>query len=321
MEKVLKATRWVTENASHVKINSKAIQKAVELFLKKKPITQNFWSTEIHFFDGTEETVRWIFLLDTLNHCFWPDPGNPPWAVFHNNKEYSGYEGLAVSLKRAIEEGIPLTDPDFLITLNENMLAHIFRGRGMIPMLRHRTENLKEVGRVLKEQWRGDVVNIVEAASQSAKSLVEKIVTYFNSFKDEANYKGKTVYFWKRAQLFVSDLYIAFNGTKWGEFKDIQCLTAFADYKLPQVLRHLGILEYDQELEHKIESKIILPSGSKEEVEIRAATVQAVELIKNALQKRKIPCNSALIDNWLWSLGQEKEFRKKPYHLCRTIFY
>ncbi|HAA05676.1 MAG TPA: hypothetical protein DCE18_20245, partial [Syntrophobacteraceae bacterium] len=27
------------------------------------------------------------------------------------------------------------------------------------------------------------------------------------------------------------------------------------------------------------------------------------------------------IDQWLWQLGQMEEFRAKPYHRCRTLFY
>ena len=54
----------------------------------------------------------------------------------------------------------------------------------------------------------------------------------------------------------------------------------FADYKVPQILFHLGILKLNSGLEDKLNSKKIIPHGSDEEVEIRAATIVAVEKLK-----------------------------------------
>jgi hypothetical protein len=56
-------------------------------------------------------------------------------------------------------------------------------------------------------------------------------------------------------------------------------------------------------------------------VEIRAATIWAVEAFKKSFEKAGKKLNSAKIDNWLWQLGQLEPFRRKPYHRCRTIFY
>jgi len=56
-------------------------------------------------------------------------------------------------------------------------------------------------------------------------------------------------------------------------------LTMFADYRVPQILRHLGIFQYSAELADAIDSEKELPYSSKWEVEIRAATVLAVETI------------------------------------------
>ena len=53
----------------------------------------------------------------------------------------------------------------------------------------------------------------------------------------------------------------------------------FADYRVPQVLRHLGIMEYSEALAIKIDSCEELSHGSTDEIEIRAATVVSVERI------------------------------------------
>jgi hypothetical protein len=129
------------------------------------------------------------------------------------------------------------------------------------------------------------------------------------------------VYFWKRAQIFVADLYHAFAGKGWGAFKDVERLTAFADYKLPQVLRQLGVITYHPELARRIDQRELLPAGSEEEVEIRATIIWAVEALREAFQQAGTAAVSMHVDQWLWRLGQLEAFRGRPYHRCRTIFY
>ena len=99
-------------------------------------------------------------------------------------------------------------------------------------------------------------------------------------------------------------------------FRNIDALTAFADYKIPQVLRELGILEYSTTLAQKVDSRIELAPGSEEEVEIRAGTIIAVEDIRQATSGN---LTAADIDHYLWLAGQRTHAR--PYHRTRTIAY
>jgi hypothetical protein len=188
-------------------------------------------------------------------------------------------------------------------------------------MFQERLSNLREAGRVLLSRWGGDVVNVLTESEGSAVRAIDLIVSSFMSFKDDALYHGHEVYFWKRAQIFIYDLYLAFGGSRWGAFRDISHLTAFADYKLPQVLRALGILSYHPALAEKVDSQKNLESGSEEEIEIRAMTIRAVGALKEGFRNEGILVVSPQVDNWLWQLGQQMPFRKKPYHRCRTIYY
>ena len=283
--------------------------------------TSSAWQHPCHYFDDTAQTVRWIFVLDVLNHCFWPDPGAPTWSVRYREHTYSGYWGLAASLKRATENGVPITRSDYLARLRCEDLQQIFAGNGRIPMLQERLENLREAGRVLLSEWQGDIVHLLEAAGGSAVKTVALITTAFSSFRDQAPYRGKIVTFWKRAQIFAADLHLAFAGRDWGNFRDIERLTAFADYKLPQVLRELGALSYSPELAQSIDRRENLRPGSEAEVEIRAMTICAVEALRKAFAQQGRAVTSMQVDNWLWQLGQWDRFRSKPYHRCRTIYY
>lgn len=279
------------------------------------------WEHPCHFFDGTENTARWIFVLDVLNHCFWPDKGEDPWTRHHAGSDYSGYYGLAGALRAAMESKVPITDSRFLSRITRSELEELLGGKGVMPLCEERARNLRETGEVLLSRWSGDIVNLIEDARGSAVEVVLKIVSSFQSFRDEAVYKGFPVFFWKRAQLFVSDLHAAFGGKGLGRFRDMERLTAFADYKLPQVLRSLRVLTYDHGLESKIDGLEILAPASPEEVEVRAMAIWAVEALKTAFRDEGIHATSTQIDGWLWRLGQLEPFRRKPYHRCRTIFY
>jgi hypothetical protein len=55
-------------------------------------------------------------------------------------------------------------------------------------------------------------------------------------------------------------------------------------------------------------------------IEIRANMIYAIELIKEKMNNK---LNSIEINNILWLLSKEKDFKSKsyPYHLTRTIYY
>lgn len=60
------------------------------------------------------------------------------------------------------------------------------------------------------------------------------------------------VFFYKRAQIFAADVYGAFAGRGLGAFTDVDKLSCFADYRVPVVLRHMGIMQYDEALAAKV---------------------------------------------------------------------
>jgi hypothetical protein len=191
-------------------------------------------------------------------------------------------------------------------------------------MLAERVANLSEVGHGL-EGVGGSALALVERAQGSAAALVRALVERFPSFDDVAAYEGRPVRLYKRAQIFVGDLYGAFGGVGPGRFGDLDRLTAFADYKVPQVLRELGVLVYQPELAERVDQRLEIASGAPEEVEIRAATIWACEQLRDAIGVRLVragrpPLRAFEVDWTLWSDAQGREL-VYPYHRTRTIFY
>ena len=79
------------------------------------------------------------------------------------------------------------------------------------------------------------------------------------------------------------------------------------------LIRKVGVFEYSKELEDIIEGRKLLEHGNEMEVEIRAASVQAVEQLAaiTGLPAYKI-------DNLLWDLQTTTNY---SHHRTRSIFY
>lgn len=317
---VLETVRPVVQQARHVRIDDQALAAFCDNLLGEDvPVPP--WEDACHFNDRGEATVGYLLVLDSLNFCFWPLPGRQRWEITYGSKGFSGYYGMSMALRHALERGIPLTRAEYLAELGMEDLKKILGGRGDLQLFRERLQILRELGRNLLAAYGGEARRLVESARGSAPGLVRLVVETFPSFRDEAVYRGRRVCFYKRAQIFVADLHGAFGGEQWGRFQDMDRLTAFADYKLPQVLRQAGILCYAPSLARKVDERLLLEAGGPEEVEIRAAALWAVERIRREMRRRGREVPAFQIDWLLWTLGQVDHYREKPYHRTVTIFY
>jgi hypothetical protein len=79
----------------------------------------------------------------------------------------------------------------------------------------------------------------------------------------------KSVRLLKRAQICVADIWAAFDGESFGVFRDIDKITMFADYRVPQILNSLGCLWYSPALESTIRKKQLIDSGHRWETQLR----------------------------------------------------
>lgn len=313
MNPVLKSACYVQCQSNHVQIERAAVGRLASSLLT---LSVPEWNYQYHFYDGSARTVAYLLLLDALNFCFFSEP---QWRISYRNEQLTGYFALAASLKRGLEEGIPLDDFSFLAAIDHKILSYILRGENEIPLLEERLAIVRELGTEMMAHYRGEASRLITAAVGSALKLVHLLVTTFPSFRDESLYKGKEVYFYKRAQIFVADLYGSFYGKEWGKFSDILLLTAFADYKIPQILRHTGVLTYSDELAALIDKKQEIPAESTMEIEIRAGTIYAIELLRQeltALGRDLLPLE---IDWILWNRAHN--VKMAPHHRTITTFY
>lgn len=313
-------SRWVMRQARWVRVDLAGIS---ALAKKMRDLPAVTWDGRYHFRGEEEPTLRYLLVLDALNFCFWPSlPGSLPpegegarkWSVpGPDGERLSGYFALACALRRAAEKDAPFFEPGALATADADKLRAVL---GEIPLLPWRIRAIREVGEALLRF--GSAREFFARAQGSCARLVELITAQLPLFRDAALYKGREVFFHKRAQILCADLAGTFGGQGPGALHDLDWLTAFADYKLPQLLWAEGALALHPALAQRINRFEILAAGSPEEVELRAATVVAVEDLAAALHGlgRVHPFE---VDWMLWHLSQTK--LPFPHHRTRTAFY
>ena len=306
---VKKTTKKIVKQSKKVRINEDKIKELARIW-KKEKVLPVYFPKRYHFLGNSQETSQYLFFLDSINFSFFAGKGERKWRK--NN--LTGYFALSFALKKEIAK---ILDINFFKNCSFSDLRKVL---GNIPLLPERLKILRENSKILIENFDGKIENLIKKSNHQAENLILLLVKYFPSFRDMAIFEGKKVYFLKRAQIFCADLYQALKGKDLGKFKDIERLTAFADYKIPQILHFFGILEYSKELEEKIKNKIEIKPNSKEEIEIRANTIWAVEYFKDVLRELGMDFYSFQIDNILWEKSQKIKINF-PHHITRTINY
>lgn len=318
---ILESIEPVIENSSHVKSNILRIKEVAKELKDYDFPQQNYdYYPELN----KEDLAQFAFILNSINFQF--REFQEPWRKFeieYQGQVYGGFFGLAYSLRKALENGIPILDSDYLANLTREGALKFLKGRNIvIPMFEERVRILNEIGLVLLEKYNGKFSNFLKISNKAfdeGKGLVERLVKELPAFNDIRIYRptGTVVSFYKKAQLLMACLHC--NPNSGFKLDDIGELTVFADYKLPQALRDLGIIEYSKDLANKIDKRVLIPEGSDEEVEIRVHTIYVSDILckeVNRYRKDKITPNK--IDEYLWLKGKKS---KRPRHFTMTIYY
>jgi hypothetical protein len=179
---------------------------------------------------------------------------------------------------------------------------------------------LRDLGQLLLEKYHGSFEEMVAAAEGSGERLVE-ILSPMPYFVDVQRYSGLTVPFFLRAQRVVVDLAQAFQLEGSGRFTDLHLLAPSADSLVAHVLRMEGVLHYTRGLAERIDRGEPVPAHTEREVEIRACTIHAVELLVARLRAEGADVTTLHVDTWLRRIGRAASYRAKPRHRSRTVLY
>ena len=328
---------FIASKAKDVKILDDGINCCAQDIVKKisdgeLDMTKLFIKTEVHPQKSDASGIDWVFFADTLNFSFWMPEDGPQYLVTYSGTTYTGYLAMCAAINRALDSGVRITDPKYFVDVDEKTLGELLGGDDgvPIPLLSQRVECLHQVGRVLLDKFSGTFNTCLAQCGNSAAKLLEMVLDNFPCFNDSSDFEDTRVSFHKRAQILVADIWCLFEGTGVGSFRDIDTLTMFADYRVPQSLQHYGALQYSADLLQWLAEDKMLQSGDKWEAEIRGCSIEAVERItrrvREQLEVRGVTgarVNSILVDQYLWGYRREhaETMRSIPYHKVRSIFY
>lgn len=307
LEKIAESTKYVSENSKYVKINYDVIDKIIE---NNDIKSTKYWmeSNPFGLLDmELRDIINFLLVYHTIGLCcFW---GEPKWELETlDGKKTDGSFGLVYALIEKFKKGM-----DYDMSYEEFRM--MLKGNVDIPLVDKRYDCFVEMSKYLKS-IDGDFYDQISNINDD-ETLLDYIIDNFNYFEDISEYKGEKVYFYKKAQLFTSDI---LNVKKLvGKIKvDLSHLVGCADYKIPQVMRCLGMLEFNEELSSLVDSMTLIPSGSEMEIEIRANDIVVIDYIYKKLNSDVTRIN---VNDFIWLLGQDKSKMVKPYHRTRTMNY
>lgn len=306
----------VAAGSTHVRIDAARIP-AYAAALPLDTIPFAAFDPRHHFLGAPEETAAFVLTLDAINF------GSGYFPFLRKRPGLSGYFTIAAALTERFRADGPLTARE-LADIDAATCRGIF---GQVPdggpideLMALFAAALNALGQHLAARYGGRFAAPIEAAGGSATRLVA-LLAALPTFRDVATYRGRPVPFYKRAQITVADLTLAFDGAGLGAFTDLDRLTIFADNLVPHVLRVDGLLRYDAALAARIAAGEPLAAGSPEEVEIRAAAVHAAELLVAACAAQGRPVTARELDYLLWNRGLAPAYRDLPRHRTRTTAY
>ncbi len=252
---------------------------------------------ERHYLEGSQRDVAtFVLTLEAINFGSGWFPELRKRTDPHTGRQVSGYFTTSWALTERFRAHGPWTNAQ-LRAMRADELAEVLGQARDHELMALYAQALRELGRFLGDRHGLDLCN------GSAVGLATTVASGMALWADRG--------FYKRAQILPADLALA--GV--AEFADLDRLTLFADNLVPHVLRCDGVLVYSDALAARIDAEEVLAPGPWER-EIRGCALHAVELLA---QRAGSP--PRVLDMWLWNRGQEPEYKARPRHRCRCVYY
>jgi hypothetical protein len=239
---------------------------------------------------------NFLFILRSLDFRLWESSGN--WK-YKNEKGFFGLMERLIDLFKIIN---PNNNQ-----INFTLFKKIISPKESLALAKLRYKIFKTSLNFLKK-YKGNFDNYFE----ENKNVYEFCFNLFNLEKYRDFYKN--FYFLKPNQLLYLEYILAKDLTKKYE-DELESLTIFADYKIPQVFINFGLIEIPEIYLRKLKEKKIINKFSLFENELRWASILLGEKLSKNL---KIP--SYKIDNVLWNISHKIKL-KIPAPKVKTIFY
>ena len=310
LEKIKDTCSYVSKNSKYVRINYEKLDEYIKTIDNSKV---KFWlsSNPYGLFDmSIDKIINFLLIFDSIDYSFFGD-GDIKWTIDTDEGKKDGSDALLYVLLKYVKE---INKVDFSnVSIKE--FSSILKGNVDIPLLKERYDTVKSISCVVNDKMNGNFYEYIKDINNDI-DLFNIIISNFNEFRDERKYNGRVIYFYKLAQLLTSDI-LHIKELLCNDHVDYSHLVGCADYKIPQTLRALGILEYNDELSGLVDNRCLILKDSSYEVEIRANMIEVINYISSKMNN---VC-SIDINDYLFLESRNVKSIVKPYHLCRNTNY
>ncbi len=306
--------RHVFLHSEHVTVREDRIAAYADSLPDEAP--EDTYDLDHHYIGDAETTAAYVMCVEAVNFGSGFERHLLQEAMPFIDE--SLYFTVATRLKRHFESNAPLTARD-LVAMSAADCARLFHFDTTQPYSRRLNgmfhDSLCELGRYVNDQAGGRFEALVEQAGGSAGRFVGQLAQ-MKTFNDVCDYKGRSVAFYKRAQLAAAVMSVEFERLGFTIFSDIDQLTMFIDNCLPHVFRQEGILEYTPSLQAVVDSGTEIAPGSAMEIEIRGCAGYAGALIAAHKGIRAMD-----LDFCIWHASQGAVYKSGLTHRTFSRFY
>jgi hypothetical protein len=295
----------ILENSNDVKINFNALQLTANE-MGKNPLEEKQKIKK--YISPTTGLGRSIVLKelvsDAVNYCFWQFDS----SIRPNGSSSTDMRNL---LNISFDAKLAMHSDVNFLAQTRNFYRAMMINR--YPVMEKRLVHLmalsrpfimqSETGRHAFYPGRNVAITLVRMIAEDFKfeTLFDFLITEIDGYGDDP--------FLKRASLFFLQL-----NRIMGLYEDeIKLFPIPADYHIPKMFRHYGILEYSPTLQNKILKSVHLQENGPEEMAIRAGTIVVGKELCDILGW------SASDVDW-WFFKRRKEVQSS-FHLCITSNY
>lgn len=227
--------------------------------------------------------------FDVVNFCF-KDPATLHEYTFHSGgREYKRSSGLFMAIR---ESGMDWNNLNHVALIGKNKWRQISQVGPENPMYLgdERGERISDFAKKMLADGYKTVSGFVDSTNGDGMEMLTYLANS-RFFDDE---------FLKRAQLTVRMFNDVFRKNGVPEFKNMDRLTAMADYRLPQVFYNLRVVKLSGGLLMKLLNQEPIVANGHEERAIRATVITVAEKLSKVMG-----INECDIDTLLWNLSQK----------------
>ncbi len=291
----------IVAGAQHISINEerlKALARSVQTYFSNRPVSDldgNALNPAEAPVVNDRDTLQYFLMRRAQSFVIWrwtgqADPAVEAFDCQVNGELFTGERAVNACIMRAIKDGVPLLNPEYLQSMTLADVESIYRDeRGGPPtyqLLDRRLEKFREVGTVLAERYEGHMANLLREADgylfrADGKGSIQALVREFPlSYGDYP--------FAKLAVTLMTALYnrrdLDIESTeeylRLTRIEDPENLFGPTDYYIPMFLVRWGVFDISDEFSDHLKNRKLIDQDAPMEREFRACTLHVFDRVR-----------------------------------------